>query len=235
MRNTGHPQCLRHAVKQSLKGKADSDGTVTTHGPTAGIVGEHPPALIFDVADIVKSMQQGAGIEDGDGAIAAVRTAALHHLRLHRGDTAIVLHPHLDGDIGFRTPLVRQESLLAAQLHTHLAASGPREFIEHAYCFKALPSIEKGKGFDGDPLLVRLAWQHKHDVVHEVAGEVILRESPFDPVVDLPVRRLVRMEYEEGKSQSGGKVLRSIPGDWLLPFLHGRYDDMSGDGIEISA
>jgi hypothetical protein len=28
-------------------------------------------------------------------------------------------------------------------------------------------------------------------------------------------------------------VLRSIPGDWFLPFLHGRYDDASGTGIEV--
>jgi acetoacetate decarboxylase len=110
---------------------------------------------------------------------------------------------------------------------------GPREFTDYAYCFKALPAIEKGKGFDGDPLLVRLEWRHKHDKVSQVEGEVILRESAFDPVVDVPVRRLVKMEYEEGGTQSSGRVLRSVPGDWLLPFIHGRYDDMSGDGIEI--
>lgn len=110
---------------------------------------------------------------------------------------------------------------------------GPREFTDYAYCYKALPAIEKGKGFDGDPFFVRLEWRHKHDKVHRVDGEVILRESPFDPVVDLPVRRLVRMEYEEGGTESSGKILRSVPGEWLAPFIHGRYDDMSGDGIEI--
>jgi acetoacetate decarboxylase len=110
---------------------------------------------------------------------------------------------------------------------------GPREFTDYAYCYKALPAIERGQGFDGEPLFVRLEWRHKHDKVHRVDGEVILRESPFDPVVDLPVRRLVRMEYEEGSTQSSGKVLRPVPGEWLLPFIHGRYDDMSGDGIEI--
>jgi acetoacetate decarboxylase len=111
---------------------------------------------------------------------------------------------------------------------------GPREFTDYAYCYKALPSIENGKGFDGDPLLVRLEWRHKHDKVHRVDGEVILRESAFDPVIDLPVRRLIRMEYEEGGSRSSGKVLRPVPGEWLLPFIHGRYDDMSGDGIEVA-
>jgi len=111
----------------------------------------------------------------------------------------------------------------------------PREFTEYGYCFKALPSCDQGKDFDGDPILVRLEWRHEHDLVQRVQGEVILRESPLDPVIDIPVRRLVRMEYEEGSTQSNGRVLRSIPGEWLLPFLHQRYDDPSAEGIELSA
>jgi acetoacetate decarboxylase len=108
-----------------------------------------------------------------------------------------------------------------------------REFTEYGYCYKALPSCEKPGAFDGDPLLVRLEWKHAHRVVNRVEGEVILRESPFDPVVDLPVRRLVRLEYEEGTSQSNGRVLRSVPGEWLLPFLHQRYDDPGAPGVDV--
>ena len=109
----------------------------------------------------------------------------------------------------------------------------PREYSDYAYCFKCLPACEKGQGFDGDPLLVRLEWRHRHEKVQRVEGEVVLRNSPFDPVADLPVRRLVRMEYDEGQSESNGRVLRSVPGDWLLPFLHARYDDPGNRGIEI--
>ena len=65
------------------------------------------------------------------------------------------------------------------------------------------------------------------------SGGLTLGDSPFDPVADVPVHKVVRMEYEVGRTQSNGKVLRPIPGEWLLPFLHGRYDDTSGDGIEI--
>jgi acetoacetate decarboxylase len=98
-----------------------------------------------------------------------------------------------------------------------------------------MPSCEKGRDFDADPLLVRLEWRHQHETAHAVEdGEVILRESPLDPVIDLPVRRLVKMEYEEGSTESNGTVLRSVPGEWLLPFLHQRYDDPAAEGIEIS-
>ena len=57
-------------------------------------------------------------------------------------------------------------------------ALGPRELTEHAYCVKALPACEQGKGLDGEPLLVRLEWKHQHTQVHRVEGELLLRESP---------------------------------------------------------
>jgi acetoacetate decarboxylase len=110
---------------------------------------------------------------------------------------------------------------------------GPRDFTEYGYCYKALPSCEKGGGFDGDPLLVRLEWKHHHERSAPVEGELTLRESPFDPVADLPVRKLVSMEYEEGSTESNGRVLRPVPGEWLLPFLHQRYDDPSAPGVDV--
>lgn len=112
---------------------------------------------------------------------------------------------------------------------------GPREMTQYAYCYKAMPSCDQSKAFDADPLLVRLEWRHKHSAVHEVDGaELVLGDSPMDPVADVPIKKMVRVEYEEGTSESNGTVLRSVPGDWLLPFLHQRYDDTSGDGIEIA-
>jgi acetoacetate decarboxylase len=111
----------------------------------------------------------------------------------------------------------------------------PRAFTEYGYCYKAFPSCEAGKAFDYDPLLVRLEWRHQHDKVRRLEGEFALGDSPLDPVADIPVREIVKMEYEEGTSQSNGKVLRSVPGDWFLPFLHGRYDDTSGDGVEVES
>ena len=111
---------------------------------------------------------------------------------------------------------------------------GPRDYSEYAYCFKALPACDKGHAFDGDPLLVRLEWKQHHDAAWRCDGELTLRESPFDPVADLPVRRLVRMEYDEGTTESNGRVLRSVPGEWLLPYLHQRYDDPGAQGIEVA-
>lgn len=113
-------------------------------------------------------------------------------------------------------------------------ALGPRELTEYGYCVKALPACDKTRGLDGEPLLVRLEWKHQHREVRRVEGELVLRESPFDPVADLPVQRIVRMEYEEGTTQSNGSVLRALPAEWLLPFLHQRYDDPQAEGIEVA-
>ncbi len=115
------------------------------------------------------------------------------------------------------------------------ASLGARGFTEYGFCYKAQPSCDKERDFDGDPLLVRLEWRHDQDSVHAIEdGELVLGESPFDPVADLPVRRLVRMEYERGTTQSNGTVLRPVPGEWLLPFLHQRYDDPAAQGVEIA-
>jgi acetoacetate decarboxylase len=111
---------------------------------------------------------------------------------------------------------------------------GPREFTQHAYCFKMFPSCDQQKTFDSDPLLIRLNWLQKHTGSWKLDGELVLGQSPVDPVADVPIRELTRFEYEEGTTQSNGQVLRSVPEEWMLPILHQRYDDASGDGIEVS-
>ncbi len=111
---------------------------------------------------------------------------------------------------------------------------GPREFTEVAFCTKMFPSCEPDRAFDSDPLLVRLEWRHDQTGAWEIENpELVLRDSPLDPVADVPVRRLVRCEYEEGTTQSNGRVLRALPEEWVLPILHQRSDDTSGVGIDV--
>ena len=70
------------------------------------------------------------------------------------------------------------------------------------------------------------------------AGQICQEElgSPLrdagDPLIDVPVKRLVRMELAEGGSRTRGEVLRSVPGEWLAPFLPQRYDDPQ-EGIDV--
>jgi acetoacetate decarboxylase len=110
----------------------------------------------------------------------------------------------------------------------------PLEFTEHFYCYKALPSIRKNGGFDGEVFLTRLNWQRNYTRRCRVDGEIQLTESPYDPLVDVPVRELLSMEYVEGSTRTDGEILESVPGEWLIPYIHQRYDDVEVAGIEVS-
>ena len=117
-------------------------------------------------------------------------------------------------------------------------ADSPKQFTEYFYCYKALPAaaanVTGNGGFDGDVLLTRLIWERNYDSVRTIDnGQVILRESAHDPLVDVPVKRLVQMEFAQGSSKTSGEVVRSVPGEWLQPFLVQRYDTPT-EGIEVA-
>lgn len=79
-----------------------------------------------------------------------------------------------------------------------------------------------------------LTWERNYTTVKRIEdARIILRESPRDPLIDVPVKRLIRMELAEGASRTSGEVLRSVPGEWLAPFIVQRYDDPQ-EGIQVS-
>jgi acetoacetate decarboxylase len=100
-----------------------------------------------------------------------------------------------------------------------------------SFYFKFLPS-PAGKGFDAEPSLVYCYRDEETRTLEAVSGEVTLRESRFDPVADLPVRRLREITIAECKSKQTAEIHSHVPGDWLLPFVHQRYDDLSPVGEE---
>ena len=59
-----------------------------------------------------------------------------------------------------------------------------------------------------------------------IDGEIILRESPFDPVVDLPVRRILSIVYTESNQTQTGQIVGTVPSEWVWPFRHQRYDSL---------
>ena len=87
-----------------------------------------------------------------------------------------------------------------------------------------------GAGFDADPRLIHC---HRTETTRKretVVGEIILRESPFDPVVDLPVRRILEMHLSERQSQQSGEIVATLDPAAVLPFVHQRYDDIHPAG-----
>jgi len=107
----------------------------------------------------------------------------------------------------------------------------PPDRIRTSFYLKFLPSVG-GKGFDGEPMLVHCHREETTRHSWQVAGEVILRESRFDPVVDLPVRAIRSIELAERASVQTGVVVGTVPADWVAPFIHQRYDDLSPVGSD---
>jgi acetoacetate decarboxylase len=100
----------------------------------------------------------------------------------------------------------------------------PPERLKTDFYFKFLPAPD-GKGFDAEPALVYCYKTERARSLHRVEGEVTLRDSEFDPVVDLPVRTLVEMSYGERQTDQRGEIVSRVPAEWLTPFVHQRYDD----------
>jgi acetoacetate decarboxylase len=100
----------------------------------------------------------------------------------------------------------------------------PRDKVD--FYFKCSPSPD-GKGFDTEPALVHV---HRHEEARNgrvIDGALTLEGSPVDPLADIPIGRIISMQLAEVTTTQHGEVVERVPGDWLLPYLHQRYDDLS--------
>jgi acetoacetate decarboxylase len=48
----------------------------------------------------------------------------------------------------------------------------------------------------------------------------------------VPVRKLVGISLSERRSVQRGEIVSRVPAEWLLPYAHQRYDDLSPVGTE---
>ena len=94
------------------------------------------------------------------------------------------------------------------------------------FYFKFMISPD-GKGFDNDPALVYCRRSYPIRKLERVEGEIILRESPFDPVADLPVRRVLSFVLADRQCHQRAEIVDRVPGEWIAPFVHQRYDQFS--------
>lgn len=103
-----------------------------------------------------------------------------------------------------------------------LPTPGPTEKTD--FYFKFLPGVD-GTGFDADPVLVHCVRNEKVRKLERITGDVVLRESMYDPVADLPVRRIVEITLGEKTTDQKGRVAERVSAQALLPYIHQRYDD----------
>jgi len=94
------------------------------------------------------------------------------------------------------------------------------------FYFKPLPD-PSGTGLEGDPAFVYCRRHEIARVVRPVQGECKLLEAPLDPVADFPVLAVRSFEYAEIASTQAGELVGRVPAEWVAPFVHQRYDDLS--------
>ncbi len=87
-----------------------------------------------------------------------------------------------------------------------------------------------GHGLDQDASLVYCRRTDTTRELESVEGEITLRESPFDPVADLPVRRIVSLTVGQKRSVQRGEIVARVPAADVLPYVHQRYDDLAPTG-----
>ncbi len=61
-------------------------------------------------------------------------------------------------------------------------------------------------------------------------GTIVLHDSRFDPVADIPVVGDVTISLSERRSQQSGRLVERVPAAQVAPFAHQRYDDISPVG-----
>ncbi len=91
--------------------------------------------------------------------------------------------------------------------------------------FKYLPSPD-GSGFDHPPLLVHVTTEINVQSAQRGRGELVLRDSPHDPVADIPVTQVIAAVYTEGVSYTSGKVLCEVDPEAFLAYAFGNMDSI---------
>lgn len=111
----------------------------------------------------------------------------------------------------------------------------PLSFEEHIFCYKGMPSIDEPGEFDGDVFLTRLNWEREYTLRKAMNGSISLRESAYDPLADIPVRKMISMDYVEGSTKTSGTILRTVPGSFIADHWVGRMDDPVNVGVDAAA
>lgn len=101
----------------------------------------------------------------------------------------------------------------------------PQANERSAFYFKFLLDPQGG-GFDSAPSLVHVRRGQQDQLRQRIEGDIILRESRFDPVIDLPVRTILSIVYTESYQTQNGSIVEQVPAEWVWPFRHQRYDGL---------
>ncbi|MFC5745700.1 acetoacetate decarboxylase family protein [Actinomadura rugatobispora] len=98
----------------------------------------------------------------------------------------------------------------------------PEPYPARQFWYKFMPAVD-GTGFDGDPLLVRMEQVRTAERVEAVEGDLVLRELPGCPVVDLPVLEPPTLRWVRRSSRNEPKIVGPVDPVAFAPYAQIRY------------
>lgn len=109
---------------------------------------------------------------------------------------------------------------ITGQVTGDLPVPGP--YPARQFWFKFMPAVD-GTGFDGGPLLVRMEQVRKPERIERIDGDLVLRDLAGCPVVDLPVRELVSVQWVRRSSENIPKIVGPVDPVGFAPYSMIRY------------
>lgn len=115
--------------------------------------------------------------------------------------------------------LIRVEGVVTGPLDL------PPDQVNTEFYFKFLRAPD-GDGIT-DPHLVYGSYHRHYEVFENITGSVELSDSPLDPVADITVSSLQSITWCRRRTIQTARIATPVPQEWLLPFVHQRYDDLA--------
>jgi acetoacetate decarboxylase len=101
----------------------------------------------------------------------------------------------------------------------------PPDQVNTEFYFKFLRAPD-GSGIT-DPHLVYGEYHRHYELLENIDGAVELGESPLDPVADIVIREIKSITWCRRRTVQVGRIAAEVPQEWLLPYVHQRYDDVA--------
>jgi acetoacetate decarboxylase len=101
----------------------------------------------------------------------------------------------------------------------------PPDQVNTEFYFKFLRAPD-GSGIT-DPHLVYGEYHRHYELLEDIDGTLELGESPLDPVADIVVRQIKSITWCRRRTVQVGRIAQRVPEEWLLPYVHQRYDDVA--------
>ncbi|MEZ0364816.1 acetoacetate decarboxylase family protein [Mycobacterium sp. pUA109] len=101
----------------------------------------------------------------------------------------------------------------------------PPDQVNTEFYFKFLRAPDGG-GIT-DPHLVYGEYHRHYELLENIDGTLELGDSALDPVADIVVRQIWSITWCRRRTVQVGRIAERVPAEWLLPYVHQRYDDMA--------